>query len=68
MTMQLPKYELYEQGGQIRRSSIKDNIAEEYGRRRYKVEDIRFLDMLKITGIQNSNMGYEIRKPLTRNS
>ena len=45
MTMKLPKYELYEQGSQIRRSSkrIKDTIAEGYGRRRYKDEFIRFL-------------------------
>lgn len=45
MTMELPKYELYEQGSQIRRSSksIKDTIAEGYGRRRYKNEFIRFL-------------------------
>jgi len=41
----LPKYELYEQGSQIRRSSksIKSNIVEGYGRRRYKDEFIRFL-------------------------
>lgn len=45
MSMELPKYELYEQGSQIRRSSksIKDNLAEGYGRRRYKNEFIRFL-------------------------
>jgi len=45
MTMQLPKYELYEQGSQIRRSSksIKDNIAEGYGRKKYKAEFVRFL-------------------------
>jgi len=45
MTMTLPKYEMYEQGSQVRRSSksIKDNIAEGYGRRRYKAEFIRYL-------------------------
>lgn len=45
MTMSLPKYELYEQGSQVRRSSksIKDNIAEGFGRRRYKDEFVRFL-------------------------
>lgn len=45
MSMRLPKYELYEQGSQIRRSSkrIKDTIAEGFGRRRYKDEFVRFL-------------------------
>jgi four helix bundle protein len=45
MTMTLPKYELYEQGSQVRRSSksIKDNIAEGFGRRMYKDEFVRFL-------------------------
>lgn len=45
LTMKLPKHELYEQGSQVRRStqSIKDNITEGYGRRRYKAEFIRFL-------------------------
>ncbi len=43
--LKLPKYELYEQGSQIRRSaqSIRSNIVEGYGRRRYKDEFIRFL-------------------------
>ncbi len=45
LSLQLPKYELYEQGSQVRRSSkrIKDTIAEGFGRRRYKVEFIRYL-------------------------
>jgi four helix bundle protein len=45
MSLGLPKYELYEQGSQIRRSSksIKDNIAEGFGRRKYKKEYVRFL-------------------------
>ena len=42
----LPKFELYEEGSQIRRSikSIKSNIVEGYGRRRHKTEYLRFLD------------------------
>jgi four helix bundle protein len=41
----LPKFELFEEGSQIRRSmkSIKSNIVEGYGRRRYKLDYIRFL-------------------------
>ena len=41
----LPKFELYEEGSQIRRSikSVKSNLVEGYGRRRYKQEFIRFL-------------------------
>ena len=43
--LKLPKFELYEQGSQIRRSSkgVKDTIAEGYGRRKYKPEYIRYL-------------------------
>ncbi len=46
MTLQnLPKFEMYEEASQIRRSakSISANIVEAYGRRRYKQEFIRFL-------------------------
>jgi four helix bundle protein len=46
MTIQtLPKFELYETGSQIRRSSksVKANIVEGYGRKEYKMEFIRFL-------------------------
>ena len=41
----LPQFELYEVGNQIRRSikSVKSNIVEGYGRRKYKQEFIRFL-------------------------
>jgi four helix bundle protein len=45
LTMNLPKFELYEEGDQIRRSSksITSNIVEGYGRRRYKDDFIKFL-------------------------
>jgi four helix bundle protein len=41
----LPQFELYEEGSQIRRSikSVKSNIVEGYGRRRYKQDFVRFL-------------------------
>lgn len=42
---ELPKFEMYEEGSQIRRSikSVKSNIVEGYGRRRYKQDYLRFL-------------------------
>ncbi len=45
MSLQLPKFELFEEGQQIRRSSksVKSTIVEGYGRRRYKNEFIKFL-------------------------
>lgn len=41
----LPKFELYEEGSQIRRSSksVRSTIVEGYGRRRYKQDYIRYL-------------------------
>jgi four helix bundle protein len=41
----LPKFEMYEEGSQIRRSSksTRSTIVEGYGRRRYKQEFMRFL-------------------------
>ena len=44
-SLKLPGFELYEQGSQVRRSSksIKDLIAEGYGRRKYKAEFIKYL-------------------------
>ena len=43
--IELPKFEMFEEGSQIRRSikSVKSTIAEGYGRRRYKQEFLRFL-------------------------
>ena len=45
MTLTLPKFEMYEEGSQIRRSSksIRSNIVEGYGRRRYKNEFIKYI-------------------------
>jgi four helix bundle protein len=45
MTLRLPKYELYEEGAQIRRSSksIAACIVEGCGRRKYKAEFVKFL-------------------------
>lgn len=42
---ELPKFEAYEEASQIRRSmkSVRSNIVEGYGRRRYKQDFIRFL-------------------------
>lgn len=41
----LPKFEMFEQGSQIRRSahSIRANIVEGYGRRRYKQDFVKHL-------------------------
>jgi len=43
--MKLPKFEMYEEGSQIRRSSktTKATIVEGYGRRRYKQDWIKFI-------------------------
>jgi len=45
MTLKLPKFELFEEGSQIRRSSktTKASIVEGYGRRRYKQDWIKFI-------------------------
>lgn len=45
MSLTLPKFELYEEGSQIRRSSktTKSAIVEGYGRRKYKADWIKFL-------------------------
>ena len=45
VTLELPKFELYELGSQMRRASdsVVTNIVEGYGRKAYKQEFIRFL-------------------------
>ena len=45
MTLSLPKFELYEEGSQIRKSSknVKATIVEGYGRKIYKSEYLKFL-------------------------
>ncbi len=45
VTLELPKFELYEEGSQIRRSSkaIPSNIVEGYGRRRYQQDYVKYL-------------------------
>ncbi len=45
MSLSLPKFEMYEEGSQIRKSSksVRSNIVEGYGRRRYKNEFIKFI-------------------------
>ena len=45
MSLQLPKFEMYEEGAQIRKSSknVKASIVEGYGRKIYKAEYLKFL-------------------------
>jgi four helix bundle protein len=45
LTLELPKFELYEEGSQVRRSSkaVTAMIVEGYGRRRYKADYIKHL-------------------------
>jgi four helix bundle protein len=45
MSLGLPKYELYEEGSQLRRAakSIAANIVEGFGRRRYRAEFVKYL-------------------------
>jgi len=45
MSLTLPKFEMYEEGGQIRRSSksVTSMIVEGYGRGRYKADFVKYL-------------------------
>jgi four helix bundle protein len=51
---ELPKFEMFEEGSQIRRSmkSVKSNIVEGYGRRRHKSEYVRFLDFAYASNLE----------------
>ena len=63
-SMKLPKFELYEQGSQIRRSSkrIKDTIVEGYGRRRYKAEYVNYLTYAQASCDETINHIISIRE------
>lgn len=45
MSLMLPKFEMYEEGSQVRKSSksVTSMIVEGYGRRRYKADYIKYL-------------------------
>ena len=57
MSLLLPKYELYELGSQLRRSSdsIVTNIVEGYGRKRYKSDFIKFLVYSHASNLETLN-------------
>ena len=50
LSLTLPKFELYEEGSQIRRSSksVTSMIVEGYGRRRYKARFYKMFDLCPI--------------------
>ncbi|UZD23950.1 four helix bundle protein [Algoriphagus halophytocola] len=56
-SLELPKYELYELGSQLRRSadSIISNIVEGYGRRVYKADFIKFLVYSHASNLETIN-------------
>ncbi|KAA0229961.1 four helix bundle protein [candidate division KSB1 bacterium] len=53
----LPKFEMYEEGSQIRSSSksVKSTIVEGYGRREYKQDFIRFLTLALASNDETSD-------------
>jgi four helix bundle protein len=56
-TLTLPKYELYEQGSQLRRSSdsVNSNIVEGYGRKDYHKDFLRFLTYSRASNDETVN-------------
>ena len=64
MTLKLLKYELYEAGSQLRRSSksIVNNIIEGYGRRKYKADFIKFLIYAQASLLESTSQLEMIKK------
>jgi len=56
-SFRLPKYETYELGSQVRRSSdsINSNIVEGYGRKEYKKDFLRFLAFSRASHDETTN-------------
>jgi four helix bundle protein len=52
LTLQLPQFELYEEGSQARKSSkgVPSCIAEGYGRKKYKADFVKFLVYAQASG------------------
>jgi four helix bundle protein len=63
LTMKLPKFELFEQGSQLRRSAdgVVSQIVEGYGRRRYKADIIKYLTYSYGSSIESTNYCIKIR-------
>jgi four helix bundle protein len=66
MSLTLPKFEQFEEAQQIRRSckSVRSNIVEGYGRRKYKQDFIRFLIIAQASNdetIDHLEMLYETK-------
>jgi four helix bundle protein len=57
VSLKLPKYELYELGSQLRRSSdsVITNIVEGYGRKRYQADFIKFLVYAHSSNLETVN-------------
>ena len=57
VSLKLPKYELYELGSQLRRSSdsVITNIVEGYGRKRYQADFIKFLVYAHSSNLETIN-------------
>jgi len=61
-TLNLPTYELFELGSQLRRSSdsVVSNIVEGCGRRKYEADFIRFVDFSHARCLETINHIYKI--------